>query len=138
MPLQIHVAAPGSTNSEGLTTTPAREEFVGRRAWTEPDRTGIAAVYLGRGRQTRPKKILNHTRTNKLKKAPYTLVWPARNKSSRPSLWHAEFADLGGLPRCTSNRYTLLGGLPRCTSNLYTLHSLLSVTFKGFRIPGTR
>ena len=51
MPLKTHVAAPGSTNSERLTATRAREGFIGVCACTEPVGTGIGAVCIERGRR---------------------------------------------------------------------------------------
>ena len=42
MPIKTHVAAPGSTNFERLTATPAQEGFVSICARTEP--TGLVVV----------------------------------------------------------------------------------------------
>ena len=45
-----HVVADGSTISERLTATLAREGFVSIRACTEPIGTGIGGVYFQHGR----------------------------------------------------------------------------------------
>ena len=56
MPLKTHVAVPGSTNSERLTSIPAREGFGSVCAYTEPVGTGIGAVCVERGRPKWPKR----------------------------------------------------------------------------------
>ena len=48
-----NVAAHGSTNSERLTATLARERFTSICACTEPIGTGIGGVRFERGRPTR-------------------------------------------------------------------------------------
>ena len=53
MPLTKHVAAHGSTNSERLTGTPARESFINTWACAEPIGAGIDGVRFERGRPTR-------------------------------------------------------------------------------------
>ena len=65
MPLQTHVA--GSTNSERLTATPAREGFR-MCACSQPVRTGIGAVCVERGRSKWPITKLNHTHTRRSSK----------------------------------------------------------------------
>ena len=56
MPLKTHVAAPGSTNSEGLTTTSARQGLVSMCACTKPDGTGKGGAHVGRDGLTWPKQ----------------------------------------------------------------------------------
>ena len=61
MLLKTHVAAPGSTNSERLPATPAREGFVSTCVRTEPVGIGIGAVCVERGRPKWPiVTMLNH------------------------------------------------------------------------------
>ena len=69
--LKTHVAAPGSTNSERLTTRMARERFVNICACTERIGTGIGAVCVERGRPKWPTTMLNSTarHTYRLKKS---------------------------------------------------------------------
>ena len=90
MPPKTHVAASGSTNSEGLTTAPAQERFVSMCACTEPVGTGIGAMCVGRGRPKWPKTMLNHTRAHRhtytvlAKKESYTFLRPVRKRLSVP------------------------------------------------------
>ena len=66
MYLKTRFAAPILANSERLTTTSEREGFVGMCARTDPNATGIGAVYFGRGGQTWPKRVLNFTHKHTL------------------------------------------------------------------------
>ena len=53
---KTHVAAPASTNSQGLTAKPVREELSDFCACTGPVRTGFDAVDVECGGQTAEKK----------------------------------------------------------------------------------
>ena len=72
MPLKTHVAAPGSTKSERLTTKPAREGFASMCACTEPVRTGVGVVCVEYGRLEWPITMLNYTHGEKKKHLHYT------------------------------------------------------------------
>ena len=51
MEVKRHVAAPASTNSQGLTAKPVREELSVFYACTEPVGTGLGVVYVECGGQ---------------------------------------------------------------------------------------
>ena len=66
--VKTHVAAPASTNSQGLIAKPVREELPVICACTGPVETGLGALYVECGGQTWPKKRLTlheHTLTNR-------------------------------------------------------------------------
>ena len=79
--MAVNVAAPASTNSQGLTAKPVPEELSVFCACTGPIGTGLGAVYVDRGGQTWPKRTLTytniHTNTHKQRKsfkAPYPRI----------------------------------------------------------------
>ena len=65
MVVNTHVAAPASTNSQGLTAKPVREELSVICACTGPVETGLDAVYVECSGQTNVAEK-NLTYTNKL------------------------------------------------------------------------
>ena len=104
------------TNSERLTTAPAREGFVSVCACTEPAGTGIGAVCVERGRQTWPKKLSNHTHAmtpildkETMNEAPYS-------RATR-----CEEALALGNPRKKGSRASLLADQPqrRCVQTYW-------------------
>ena len=66
MAVKSHVAVPASTNSEGLTAKPVREELSVICACTEPVGTGVGTVYVECGGQTWPKTMLTYTNLHTL------------------------------------------------------------------------
>ena len=76
--VKTHVAAPASTNSQGLRAKPVREELPVICACTGPVGAGLGSVYVECGGQTWAEKMLTytniHTNTHKHRKsfkAPY-------------------------------------------------------------------
>ena len=75
--VKTHLAAPASTNSQGLAAKPAQEELSVICACTGPVGTGLGAVHVECGGQTCPKKnvdLRKHAQTHKQRKsskAPY-------------------------------------------------------------------
>ena len=76
--VKTQVAAPASTNSQGLRAKPVREELSVICACRGPVGTGLGAVYVDRGGQTWPKNMFTHTnkhtstyKQRKAFKAPY-------------------------------------------------------------------
>ena len=64
MVVKTHVAAPASKNSRGLTAKPGREELSVICACTGPVETGLGAMYVERGGQAWPKKMLTYANTH--------------------------------------------------------------------------